>query len=285
MEVLIAIGILSIGLTSVAALIPAGGSQARKAIISDRAANLAENALADAVTIGLTRPLSLTSTAVRVIVDPEGATPSGFNPAALQASGVLSSATGGAAVSKGIAMLFGRGRDDVVFGAPATEDALPANAFVDGARAFDGRMTCLWAIESLDVQPIAAGKLVRLSVVVFHNRDTSTLTLPATVSSAGEISISPPAGRNVRDILKTGVVLVMNPVGASPTLQDRDSLLFTLRTASPTVTGNSAFGVFDRAPPAGNGVVLLDSVGLAQTIVTLEGPGPFSSTVAREVVP
>ena len=56
MEVLIAIGILAVGLSSVAALLPAAGSQAKKAVIADRAASMAENALADAVTVGLTKP-------------------------------------------------------------------------------------------------------------------------------------------------------------------------------------------------------------------------------------
>jgi len=37
MEVLIAIGILAVGLSSVAALMPAAGSQAKKAVVADRA--------------------------------------------------------------------------------------------------------------------------------------------------------------------------------------------------------------------------------------------------------
>lgn len=281
MEVLIAIGILSIGLTSVAALLPAGGSQARKAIISDRAANLAENALADAITIGLARPLSLTGTASRVVFDPAGSLSlAGTLDASLQASGVLAVTTSGTTgVSKAVGFLFAQGRDDIVFNAPATGDSLPTNAFTDGARAFDGRTTCLWAIESLSNSPIAASSLARLSVVIFQDRDPSSPTLAATVSSTGEIAVTPPAGRTIRDILKTGTVIVAS--AGLPT----ESLFFSLRSASPNAAGTAAYGVFDRTPPAGNCTILLDSVGLAQTIVTLEGPGPFSATTPREVVP
>jgi type II secretory pathway pseudopilin PulG len=281
MEVLIAIGILSIGLTSVAALLPAGGSQARKAIISDRAANLAENALADAITIGLARPLSLTGTAPRVVFDPAGSLSlAGTLDASLQALGVLAVATGGTGVSKAVAFLFGQGRDDIVFNAPATGDALPTNSFTDGARAFDGRTTCLWAIESLNGSSIAASSLARLSVVIFQDRDFSSPPLTATVSSTGEITVTPPAGRTIRDVLKTGTVIVFT--AGIPADQ---SMFFAIRSASPNAAGTAAYGVFDRTPPAGNCTILLDSVGLAQTIVTLEGPGPFSATMPREVVP
>lgn len=286
MEVLIAIGILAVGLTSVAALLPAGGSQARRAMISDRAANLAENALADAVTIGLTRPLSLTGTATRVVIDPSGAlglpeTSDVF----LQSSGVLSTGTGGTTASASALKLFSQGRDDIVFTPSESDDGLPTNFFIDGARAFDGRTTCLWAIESLDDQSITEGKLARISAVVFHDRDTSARTLSASLSATGEISFTPPADRTIREILKSGTVIVVNPVAASPALGSEDSLLFTLRSASPTVTGTSAFGVFDRPTPAASCTILLDSVGLAQAIVTLEGPGPFSSTTPREMAP
>lgn len=282
MEVLIAIGILSIGLTSVAALLPAGGSQARKAIISDRAANLAENALADAITIGLARPLSLTGTAQRVVIDPAGTLTVNIDPpvnVSLQPTGVLAGASGGTGVSKAVGFLFAQGRDDIVFNAPATGDSLPTNSFTDGARAFDGRTTCLWAIESLSNSPIAASSLARLSVVIFQDRDPSSPTLAATVSATGEIAVTPPAGRAIRDILKTGTVIVAS--AGIPA----ESLFFSLRSASPNAAGTSAYGVFDRTPPAGNCTILLDSVGLAQAIVTLEGAGPFSATTPREVVP
>jgi hypothetical protein len=59
MEVLIASGILAVGRTSVVSLVPAGQSQAARAVILDRAAATVANGLQDAVTYGLTRPDSI----------------------------------------------------------------------------------------------------------------------------------------------------------------------------------------------------------------------------------
>ena len=56
LEVLISLGILSIGLASVVALIPAGGSQARKAQIEDRRGALGAASLNDIITRGLLNP-------------------------------------------------------------------------------------------------------------------------------------------------------------------------------------------------------------------------------------
>ena len=287
-EVLIAIGIFAIGLTSVAALLPAGGSQARKAMISDRSANLAENALADAVTIGLTRPASHTAaitTMTRVVIDPAGALElSGvLEDSGLRTTGVLGS---GNAASSAVGSLFGRGRDDIVYGQPATEDGLPTNALVNGARGFDGRTSCLWAIESCDGVSLAAGRMARLSAVIFHDRDLALRTLNATLSATGEISLTPPAGRTIREILKAGTVIVVPPANfSSPSEAAKQSVFFGLRSASPTASETSVFGVFDRQPPAGACTILIDSVGIAQAIVALEGSGPFSSAAPREVVP
>ena len=49
LEVLISLGILSVGLASVVALVPAGGDQAKKALIDDRRGALAANAFADVI--------------------------------------------------------------------------------------------------------------------------------------------------------------------------------------------------------------------------------------------
>ncbi len=56
MEVLISIGILSSWRTAVVSLIPAGGSEAKKAIIEDRKAHVALAALDDAITRGILNP-------------------------------------------------------------------------------------------------------------------------------------------------------------------------------------------------------------------------------------
>lgn len=55
LEVLISIGILAIGLTSVLGLMAAARTQAARAVVLDRAALMANNVLADAATFGLLR--------------------------------------------------------------------------------------------------------------------------------------------------------------------------------------------------------------------------------------
>jgi type II secretory pathway pseudopilin PulG len=73
LEVLISIGILAIGLSSLVALMPAARSQAERAFVLNHAGVLAANALADAATFGLLRADALTvppTAAVPVIVDP-----------------------------------------------------------------------------------------------------------------------------------------------------------------------------------------------------------------------
>jgi len=70
MEVLISIGILAIGLSSVVALVPVGRSQQMRAVLYDRAAVLAANALADAATFGLFHRASLTDYATDAFIDP-----------------------------------------------------------------------------------------------------------------------------------------------------------------------------------------------------------------------
>lgn len=73
LEVLISIGILAVGLSSLVALMPAARSQAERAVVLNHAGVLAANALADAATFGLLRADSLTvapTASVPVIVDP-----------------------------------------------------------------------------------------------------------------------------------------------------------------------------------------------------------------------
>jgi hypothetical protein len=92
MEVLISIGIIAIGLTSVMSLIPAGKSEAGKAIVYDRASTMAMNGLADAVTFGLTRPDSIiatSSTVATIVFDADASLISW--PAAVATAGTLKS--------------------------------------------------------------------------------------------------------------------------------------------------------------------------------------------------
>ena len=333
MEVLIAIGILAIGLSSVAALMPAAGSQAKKAVVADRASSMAENALADAVTVGLTKPSSLvllrdpgfggpvslpSSTFAicnwnRIVIDPlsdpelsedlnndlilnsnedDGVDDDadgyldGLIYAGLERDGIFS---GGGAASNEVLKLFSQGRDDLVYEEPATADALPTNQ-INNTRAFLGRTSCLWALESLNGDPIAAQNTARLSAVLFHERDPSDTTFTATINDAGIINwtSSLPAGRSIKQVFRRGVVVVrMNPnAPEAPSM-------YVLR-AAPAASTTSVYAMADDSrlnppvttPPTTDQVrVLLDSVGLAQKIVTLEGNSEYTLSDERKVTP
>ena len=68
MEVLISIGILSVGLTAVITIIPAAGSQSQKALTESTKANVGLAALEDAITRGILEP----PTTLPFVIDPIG---------------------------------------------------------------------------------------------------------------------------------------------------------------------------------------------------------------------
>lgn len=312
MEVLIAIGILAVGLSSVAALLPAGGSQAKKAVMADRASSLAANALSDAMTAGIARPASLVFPGgipqTRIVIDPmgnPGLSEDTNNNGQLEGGEDLNSNTildglvfcnlqdegvfgGGAAVSGSVRNLFGQSRDDIIFNDPATEDALPTNLLIDGTRGFLGRTSCLWAIESLDGNAISGGDMARLSVVLFHERDVSSASaraLSGTINDSGVITVTLPSGRSLKDVFRPGTVVQRNTPNnsAAPSL-------YVLR-AAPAASASSVYAITDdsrlNAPTATpeNVTVLLDSVGLAQQFVTLEGNSEYALPAERRMTP
>jgi len=277
LEVLIAIGILAIGLTSVVALVPAGKSQAARAIVLDRASVLAANALADAATFGLLRGDVLTtiSTGTRLsLVDPSfssgailtdwGGNAIGTN-AKLRSTGVFAT-TSDSAPTDGqagpVLRLFTQSRDDVLVTPGATEDDLPSNSFVDGARAFTGRMSCFYWIKEPST----------LAVVVFHNRDPSLLQVSGTILNGSTLVVAPAAlgDRKPRDVVKPGVVLFANGQfhqALSATFDPTDSYAYlTLSTGTATLAFPSSCPV----------VIYPDSVGMAQKTFKAETPGPYT---------
>ena len=306
MEVLIAIGILAIGLSSVAALMPAAGSQAKKAVVADRAASMAENALADAITIGLTRPTALSVVATRIVIDPVWdsvvgpvnfvAPPSPALNIPYSSSRVRGLFIGGADAATAVKKLFGQNRDDLVYNEPASADALSTNAFFDGTRGFLGRTSCVWMLESLDGNTVTAGNTARLSAVLFHERDQSSATasvFPATIDSSGLITWtgSLPDGKTSKQIFKPGTVVVRY----AP-LNNEAPAAYVLRAApgSPTdgvyaIADDQRLTDFTGGTPPVVGTpnisILVGSVGLAQKIVTLEGNSEYTLSDERKVTP
>lgn len=251
LEVLLAIGILAVGLSSVVALVPAGRSQAARAVLLDRAANIAANALADAATVGLLRPDSLTGTTSPVLVDPAAATTylGSGTLARLANTGVVG--TGTTAAPDAYHRLFAQSRDDVLVAA-STGDAPPTNSVRDGTRDFEGRTSCAYCIQF----PTTPGDFGRLSVIVFHGRDPGVFGVSGTIQS-GQISSGTVSGRRPQDILKPGAVLFgggrLHRV-TSAAFTGASSAFVTLSTGTLLTTSTSAVSV----------TILPDSVGLAE---------------------
>jgi type II secretory pathway pseudopilin PulG len=280
LEVLISIGILAIGLSSVVALVPAGRSQASRAVLLDRAANLAANALADAATFGLLRPECLVPTqsgAAPIVVDAVDApmTPVSLAlaggttvaSASLRNEGIFTMSGAAGAAPAAVHRLFTQSRDDVIVRLPASPDDPSSNLFVADARAFEGRLSCLLLITGTS----ALSQMGRVSVVVFHGRDPTTTAVTGTISKL-QLTIPPAAlgGRSFRDVVKPGVI-VWEP-GATRFHQ--------LSSAAVDTSGTSAFVTLSPGGMSFSGdvpvTVLPDSVGFAERPYVPETIGSYT---------
>jgi type II secretory pathway pseudopilin PulG len=282
LEVLISIGILAIGLSAVVALVPAGKSEAGKAVILDRAATLAMNTLNDAITFGLTRPATFSSSTSLVIFDPLGASPwPDATTGSYKSKGIFASKTDTAAPGQLLSYLL-QGRDDLVYTAPVGEDDPPTNSFSsDGVRSFQGRTTSLLSVAAIGGGTLQAGELAKLTAVVFHNRSLGnpTETIVSGSYSPGKITFVAadiPGDRALKTILVPGTVVYDQ--SAAP---DRRWLQTAMASADEAdAAGPAIYVTFvgDVEPAPGTVVTIaLDSVGLAERIVTLEGPGPYGN--------
>jgi len=310
MEVLISIGILAIGLTSVVSLVPAGQSQAARAVVLDRAATAAANGLADAVTFGFTRADSviLSGTSVATpgsvsILDPailrieaeQGVAqwPNASFPnavgAAIKPTGVYSPNGLAPAAPWQTARLFGQGRDDIVATAGSGADDPPVNVQTSGVRAFQGRMTSLFSLALADnvsnSRAPTAGDVAKLTVVVFHNRapaDQSGLTVPAVfdeVTQSLSMRVTDiPSGRTFNEIIRPGVVIydpTKTPAGEQ--YQRWSQVLMASVDDSANGEAIRAFVTFaSPRPNSGTVRVLLDSVGMAEQMIVVEGSSGYT---------
>jgi type II secretory pathway pseudopilin PulG len=310
MEVLISIGILAIGLTSVVSLVPAGQSQAARAVVLDRAATAAANGLADAVTFGFTRADSviLSGTSVATpgsvsILDPailrieaeQGLAkwPNASYPnaagAAIKPTGVYSPNGLAPAAPWQTARLFGQGRDDVVATAGSGADDPPVNVQTSGVRAFQGRMTSLFSLALADnvsnSRAPTAGDVAKLTVVVFHNRaraDEAGLTVPAVfddVTQSLSMNVTDiPSGRTFNEIIRPGVVIYdPSKTPAGEQYQRWSQVLMASVDDSPKGGAIRAFVTFaSPRPNSGTVRVLLDSVGMAEQMIVVEGSSGYT---------
>lgn len=286
MEVLIATGILAVGLSSVVALLPAARSQAERALVLDRGAQFAANALADAATFGLLRPDSHTTNLAMnfaVTIDPAFITTgikSGSN-GGLSGIGVFSSPHLATKAPAAYHRLFTESRDDIVVSLPpgAGPDDLPINTLDSaGVRSYEGRFTCMYFLQ---VGPPPAS-LGRVSVVVFHRRDISP-SAPKIVRgtiAGGMVTVaaSELGGRRLVEIARPGVVVYVNDLGVDKFFQ-ASAATVDATGASVFLTLSSPNGLtFKKADGKDQDELffLPDSVGLAERTFIPEGTGAFT---------
>jgi len=311
MEVLIAIGILAVGLTSVVSLVPAGQSQAARAVILDRAAATVANGLQDAVTYGLTRPDSVSFDAngsgpvwvFDPVVQRDGGatalTKDIFPNAAgafLKTAGVYAQASTPAGTpSWQVLQFLGQGRDDLLVSPGAGPDDPPVNRYdANGIRLFNGRMSCLFSVARADnITPTlpkvipdspAAGDVAKLTVIAFHNRnlvEPAAGWLPVLFDGV-KLTISQadiPSGRTLKEIIRPGAV-IYDPNKTLATNQYLRWSQVLMASIDDTALQPTVYVTFASPPPTAGGTlplrILLDSVGMAEQMVVLEGSGAYS---------
>lgn len=310
MEVLIAIGILAVGLTSVVSLVPAGQSQAARAVVLDRGAAMVANALHDAVTYGLTRPESVTFDAngsgpvwvFDPVVQRAGTVTRDLFPntagAFLKPAGIYAQEGSAAGTpSWQVLQLLGQSRDDLVVSAGAGADDPPVNRYdANGIRLFNGRMSCLFSVARADnvlTTSPTAGDVAKLTVVAFHNRnptDPDAGWLPVSFDgTALKLQAALPSGRTLKEVFRPGVV-IYDPNKALASNQYLRWSQMLMASLDDTVTPTAVYVTFASPPPTINDVdgdgavdggslplrILLDSVGMAEQMVVLEGSGAYS---------
>lgn len=271
LEVLISIGILAVGLTSVVALVPAGRSNAGQALIYDRALTLAENAIDDAVTFGCLKLHTVgiasgSASGTTILDSATTAAVLGSTAGTLARKGIYASSAADAASAAPPAVLgqFLQLRDDIVLQAGPTEDDLPRYRVIDGVRGFDGRFTCMLALSSLS-GTMSAGSRARLTAVVFHNRDLTAPIVSGTWDGDGALNFTPPGDRTPAATFHTGSVFV----SGGRFYRARSVSYDAANRAHVLYSGTSLF-------TSGTAFILVDSVGVAERFVTLEGGGPYS---------
>jgi hypothetical protein len=274
LEVLISIGILSVGLASVLALLPAGGSQARKAMVEDRRTALGENALADFEARGFLNPVNWSgSSSPPVMIDPLG---KAYGVQIVPAGMKLVDVNG--LTTLALADYVFRGADDLVFAIPENEDLAPLPGLQGNSRRLtEGNFSWLATIV-----PLTTGStpFYRLSAVEFYRRSfdtaaySSSVQLPGSfVGPSGTISGNPTLPID-KEAFKTffptgGVVLVTTSTSsfewrrilmAAPAYTSDETALTSIDlTFNQEVTGT-----------AGTVYGFAGAVGVAEKIVRLE---------------
>lgn len=292
MEVLIAVGILAVGLSSVVALLPAGHSMAQRSFVEDQASIVAANAVADFVTQGYLRPASLSDLSPLVVnapalfdplYDPANpastpAWPAAFSILRLKTDGVLAlGAANSFRSSQPINGYLVRGQDDLVYTIPENTNLDVTNRFRQGRREFQGKFTWAALLARADgtVGTLLPGDRALLTIIVFHQREPATpsITQPVGTYANGLFTWTTDLvpSRKDNDVLRTGACMLLTPSSGGPVSIRRLSLASITSIDS---SNRDALVDFDGGDPPGtppyNAFILPDAVAILEKVVTME---------------
>lgn len=183
LEVLVACGILVVGLASIAAMLPAAGSRLGQAAREDRAGNLAANALAQARSAGLI--------VADVFSNPNRSVAFGRGLDSL--AGIDGQRFAAAGPALALRIDPNRGfllEDEVTFGAPATAET-PVNDFADGRRRSFKEAVC-WGATLVPARfPATPGSAATLGIAVARSTPTAR-GIPLQVQAGGLYRMATP---------------------------------------------------------------------------------------------
>lgn len=276
LEVLISIGVLTIGLVSVLSLVPAGRSYAVKATIYDRATSVAENAIADVITRGYLDPVRFAlSTAKPTRIDHLGlATGTPLGGASFDS---IASSTGWAVAANAAPVCFAvcSSSDDLVFVIPTNDGPPSPGRTAGGLPVAENKFSwvaTLMGPAGAAIPTAASGAPAVLSVVVFHRRDLSGTGQRSYAGSASgtTVALTNVTAANDKEFLRSGGVVL---IGDGSVYTWRRVLLAAFDDASQSV----ALTVEGRDLPSAVTVyAFTGAVGLAERLVHLESPSPWS---------
>jgi hypothetical protein len=306
MEVLISMGILTIGLVSVISLIPAGRSQALKANAVDRSAALAQNAAADFINRGFLRPsgwMATPSTNIAIfdpLFDPLGFVfwnnvislpiPLSVIRPRIDAVTTASATTAITSASSAVGDLLLRGEDDIRYstdsvGADAPPVTLWSYSSTSGRHVFDGSYSYLATLSGTNTS-WKPGEYKTLTIVTFNKRDTSlapvSLTLSDTTSGIWDVDqTNIPTGQSLKDVIKPGAIVLAYTSTPSPAYSWQRVLLAADATSSATPSswrvGLTCEGSGVVTTSTNNRVYVFPGAnGSLQMPVTLEGTSPWN---------
>lgn len=271
LEVLISLGILSVGLASVVALVPAGGDQAKKSIIDDRRGALGPNALADCVNRGLLNPSKWSPTLAngtnyRLVFDPvsTGAlAPAGLTPI------TLTGFTAGPLAEEII-----RAQDDLAYKLPDDEDAPALPLFFPGPSKRLTEGTFSWLATLVPLTPTSPTH--RLTVITIHRRG-ETLTGGVSGVSGQYITFTPSTSFQSEDVAR-----FFSP-GAAVLVTDGSTVHEWRKVVMATPDVSTGFVsqvelTLDRDPPASTTTLhaIEGANGMYEKAVRLEEISPWS---------